>query len=127
MLNIHFFTFNPFQENTYLLINDKKECWIVDPGMYDAYEINQVIDYIEHNHLKPQAIINTHTHIDHIFGVQALMDKYNIPFVIHKRELPILNGAVMAASMFGFDFKQAPVPSFYIPENEPLSLGDDIV
>jgi len=127
MLNIHFFTFNAFQENTYLIINDKKECWIVDPGMYDASEINQLINYIEQNQLKPQAIINTHTHIDHIFGVQALMDKYNIPFGIHEKELPVLNSAAGAASLFGFDFKQAPKPSFYIKEREALLLGEEAI
>lgn len=125
MLNIQLFTFNPFQENTYLLINEKKHCWIVDPGMYYADEKQQLTDYISENHLVPQGIINTHAHIDHIFGVTALVDQYNIPFSIHEKELPILNAAPGSAMLFGFRLKQTPVATSYITEKEHLKLGDD--
>src|SRR5271170_7204744 len=107
MLNAVFFTFNPFEENTYLLFNHQKQCWIIDPGMSGDDEIKHLTDYISEKQLQPQAIINTHTHLDHIFGVQALVDKYNIPFGIHKKELPLLNAAPASAMLFGFDFKQA--------------------
>ncbi|MBA3828037.1 MAG: MBL fold metallo-hydrolase [Taibaiella sp.] len=127
MLFIQPFVFNPFQENTYLLTNEHKECWIIDPGMYNAQESSQFLDFITTNQLKPQAIINTHTHIDHIFGVQGLIDKYNIPFGIHQLDTPVLNNAAGAAMMFGFDLKKAPAPSFFIKENEPLLLGEDIL
>ena len=49
MLNIHFFTFNPFQENTYIISNEKKQCWIIDPGMYGERETKQLIAYIAEN------------------------------------------------------------------------------
>jgi hydroxyacylglutathione hydrolase len=125
MLSTYFFTFNPFQENTYLIINDKKECWVVDPGMYDASEITRLTGYIEQHQLQPQGIINTHTHIDHIFGVQFLTDTYNIPFGIHEKDLSVLNGAAETAALFGLDLKQNIKPSFYIKEGEPLMLGDE--
>ena len=57
MLNITFFTFNAFEENTYLIVNDKKQCWIIDPGMYDKQETAQLIAYINDKQLQPQAII----------------------------------------------------------------------
>lgn len=127
MLNLTFFTFNAFEENTYLIINEKKDCWIVDPGMNDARETAQMINYINEQQLKPQAIINTHAHIDHILGVQALIDKYNIPFGIHEKETPVLNGAVNSAIIFGLDLKAAPKPTFFIKDGEPMLLGDDTV
>lgn len=125
MLTIQSFTFNGFAENTYLLINEKKQCWIIDPGMYDATETAYLDQYIADNGLQPQAVINTHTHIDHIFGVQAMMDKYNIPFGIHEKDQPVLAGAVGAAMLFGFKLGAAPKPTFFIKEGEPLMLGDD--
>lgn len=127
MLNVVFFTFNAFEENTYVISNEKKQCWIVDPGTYHQEEKDQLINYIAEKQLVPQAIINTHAHIDHVFGVQTLMDKYNIPFGIHEKDLPTLSMAAASASMFGFDFKEAPKPTFFIKETEPLQLGDDTI
>ena len=127
MLYVQSFSFNPFQENTYLLINDKKQCWIVDPGMYDNSETNSFIQYLQKSGLQPQSIINTHTHLDHIFGVQSLKDAYQIPFGIHEADVPVLKNAKGSAAMFGLEMPSVPVPDFYIKENERLALGDDSV
>jgi len=127
MLQIETFTFNAFQENTYVIMNESKDCWIVDPGMYDNSETNSFFSFIEENQLKPKAVINTHTHLDHIFGVQACKDKYSIPFLIHQKDQPVLNGATGSAMLFGFEFKPIPVADNYINEAEPLQLGSEQV
>lgn len=127
MLQVAVFTFNPFQENTYVLINEDKECWIVDPGMYGADEEKILFDFIDKEGLKPQQIINTHAHIDHVFGIDALKQRYKIPFGMHELEQPVLAGAKGSAMLFGFQFGAAPVPDFFIKENEPLILGNDIL
>lgn len=127
MLHIERFTFNPFQENTYLIINEKKDCWIVDPGMYDDAEYQQLTHYISQHQLKPQAIINTHAHIDHIFGVQRLKKDYQLSFSIHDKDLPVLQNAVGSAMMFGLDFNQTPSVESYLKETTSYSLGDDEV
>lgn len=127
MLHLKGFTFNAFQENTYLIINDKKQCWIVDPGMYDSNETIALDEYIAAQGLQPVAIINTHCHLDHIFGVQALKDRYKIPFGIHQKDLPVLKGAPTSAMIFGFELMTAPEPDFFIAENEALKLGDEVV
>lgn len=126
MLNVTFFTFNAFEENTYIIANEQQHCWIVDPGMYHDDEKQALVKYMTDNGLQPQAVINTHTHIDHIFGVQYLMDKYSIPFGCHELERSVLQMAEASGAMFGFDFKKAPSPTFYIQEG-PLMLGKDEV
>ena len=125
MINIQCFTFNPFQENTYLLINENKQCFIIDPGMYEPEETAILISHIEKEGLQPLTIINTHAHIDHIFGLQAMKDRYNIPFGLHEKDLPVLENASVAAMMFGFEMQEPPKPDFFIKENEPIKLGDD--
>lgn len=124
MLRVASFTFNPFQENTHVIINDAKECWIIDPGMYGADEEKYFFSFIEKEQLVPKAIINTHTHIDHIFGVDAVKTKYGIPFGMHELDLPVLNNAPGSATLFGFDFRIAPQPDFFIKEGEALPLSD---
>lgn len=127
MLNVHFFTFNAFQENTYVISNHKNDCWIVDPGMYEEREIEEFISFLDQKQLTPRAIINTHAHLDHIFGVQALKNKYNIPFHIHALEQPVLDRGQETAAMFGFDFGNVPVAEGYTPHNKSLLLGEDEV
>lgn len=125
MLNNHVLTFGPFQENTYILSNPQKQCWIIDPGMYTSAETEQLISYITTHQLKPQAIINTHAHIDHILGVQALKNKYNIPFGIHIKDQPLLDYASASAAMFGLTFPTTPKPDFYLKEGQPYPIGDE--
>jgi glyoxylase-like metal-dependent hydrolase (beta-lactamase superfamily II) len=127
MLRLESFVFNPFQENTYLLINEKNECWIVDPGMYDATEKEQLLRFIQTNQLQPQAIINTHAHIDHIWGVQFLKEQFKIPFLLHEKDQPVLQAAVASAAMFGLDFSNIPTVDAPIKEGKMLQLGTDTV
>jgi glyoxylase-like metal-dependent hydrolase (beta-lactamase superfamily II) len=125
MLSVSYFTFNPFSENTYLITNEKNDCWIVDPGMYGAAEVKELTSFIAKNNLTPKSIINTHAHLDHIFGVNALKGEYDIQFGLHAQEKPVLEMGTATAAMFGFDFTDIPMVDFYISEREPLLLGDD--
>ena len=51
MLKIKSFTFNPYQENTYLIFDDSKEAIIIDPGNYEAYENESISKFIDENKL----------------------------------------------------------------------------
>jgi len=125
MLQVQGFTFNDFRENTYVLFNESRQCWIVDPGMYRADETEELAAFISGRELVPQAIINTHTHIDHILGVQALKDRYGIPFLVHQLDLPVLEAAAATALMFGIRLPAAPAADGFIREGAPLMLGAD--
>jgi glyoxylase-like metal-dependent hydrolase (beta-lactamase superfamily II) len=127
MLNVHFFTFNAFSENTYIISNHKHECWIVDPGMYEQREITEFISFIDKQGFLPMGIINTHAHLDHIFGVNAIKNKYSIPFGIHSLEQPVLWRGAETAAMFGMRLTELPVADHYIPHGQALQLGEDIV
>lgn len=125
MLSIHTFTFNPFQENTYIISNERQECWIVDPGMSNGAEQDELVQFIEQHQLIPQAVINTHAHIDHILGIDFVAGKYGIPFFLHEKEMPILNNAANTARMFGFQYEGVKTPAQFIPDGRPFALKDD--
>ncbi len=76
MITIKRFAFNSFQVNTFVLHDETKECIIIDAGMDDAMQENEITHYIESNHLKPVQLVNTHTHVDHILGCSFLASKY---------------------------------------------------
>ncbi|ART77251.1 MBL fold metallo-hydrolase [Sutcliffiella horikoshii] len=84
----------PLQTNAYLLINERKECLIFDPGS----EGEAFNSYLEENALKPLAILLTHAHFDHIGAVDAVRKHWNVPVYVHKKEKnwlgdPSLNGS----------------------------------
>lgn len=125
MLHIRHFTFNPFQENTYILYNDQKETWIIDPGNQTPVEDQKLMNYIEDKGLRPSRIINTHAHLDHIFGNQSLVEAYELPVYLPRGEHEIYQAAPQVAQMYGLPpFEIPSVTEFIDPEGE-MQLGDE--
>lgn len=124
MINLKTFIFNPFQENTYVLNDESKECIIIDPGMYTSEEQQELDNYIKLNQLVPKAIVNTHCHVDHVLGCRYLKNKYNIPFYIHKPELPVLEDAVRFGEFFGLELEKPPPPDFFLTEEQEYCFGN---
>jgi glyoxylase-like metal-dependent hydrolase (beta-lactamase superfamily II) len=89
-MNIAQFTFNAFAENTFVVYDAQGACIIVDPGMSSPEEDAILFDFIEEHHLKPQCIVNTHCHIDHILGNASCVERYNVELIAHRLELPTL-------------------------------------
>jgi len=124
--NITTFCFNPFQENTYIISNENKNCWIIDPGCYTLQEQKTLTSYIEKNALIPTKLLNTHCHLDHIYGNKFIADEYNLELGIHEKELYILEHASMSARMFGAKIPEKCEPGYYIKENEFLALDNTL-
>jgi glyoxylase-like metal-dependent hydrolase (beta-lactamase superfamily II) len=102
MIEVKSFTFNDYQENTYLVIKDGK-CIIIDPGNYYDDENIEIKKFIEENSLSPLFILITHVHIDHVLGIKYLADEYLIDTYIPKSEIDFHENMINYASMFGFD------------------------
>ncbi|MGJ1206334.1 MBL fold metallo-hydrolase [Sphingobacterium lactis] len=125
MLHIQTFTFNPYQENTYVIYNDEKECIIVDPGMHNYQEENYFSDYIEKNQLKPVLLINTHGHIDHVLGNKFVSEKYGLTPQFHEGELPLVIQVQNYAPQMGIRYEPSPIPETFLNEGDILKLGDE--
>ena len=125
MLQIQSFVFNPFSENTYVVFNDKKQAFIIDPGNFAEKETELLTKFIEQNELKIQNILLTHAHIDHVLGLQKMYDLYKVPVLMHEIEKEILDRNPMDANRFGFFFKPFDGEISYVKENEKISLGND--
>jgi len=125
MLFVESFTFNPFSENTYIVYNDRGGAVVIDPGMFSDFECRTLDNFIAQKQLNIQAIINTHTHIDHILGVQYIKDKYKCPFYIHSDDQIILDNAVDSARRFGFELSHVPQVDAYLTDE--YKIGDDVL
>jgi glyoxylase-like metal-dependent hydrolase (beta-lactamase superfamily II) len=127
MIEIKQFTFGPLQENTFLLINGKRECIIIDPGCYFQDERKELLQYIQTQGLNVIRLLNTHCHFDHIFGNKLVSDTYKVRPEIHEKEQVILDRSQEAASMFNIQFEPSPMPKGYLQEGDEIIFGDNIL
>lgn len=124
MITIKTFVCNAFQENTFLLYDETKECVIVDAGNSNANENSVIDEFIETNELKLVSIINTHCHIDHLMGNSYFVDKYGVDSIAHKNEMPLIDRSKDMAIAFGFDLEEPPVPNRFVEEGEIIKFGN---
>jgi glyoxylase-like metal-dependent hydrolase (beta-lactamase superfamily II) len=125
MLNVKIFTFNPLQENTYLLYNEHKECIIIDPGCYFQDEREKLVSFIQTAGLSPRMLMNTHCHLDHVFGNRFIHEEYGLELHIHQGEVPVLERAPASGLMWNVPFDNYDGPIHFLEESVPVHLGQD--
>ncbi len=123
MINVHYFAFGPFQENTYVLWDETKECIVLDPGNSTANENEKLSDFISQNNLNLKRLILTHAHIDHINGNKYVFDTYGLLPEVHKDDVYFIEKHLSSATMYGLSVEQSPMPKAFINEGDVISFG----
>ena len=124
MLSVKQFTFSPIQENTYVVYNDKG-CCIIDPGCYSEIERNQLKDYILSLGFPAKYLLNTHCHLDHVFGNKFIAETFGLVPHIHPKEEQLLAFAPMSGIQWGLPFANYEGELVFIDKNSVIELGDD--
>lgn len=125
MISIKKFTFNPFQENTYVVYNDKNNCIIIDPGCYEKQEFDLIDQFIQDKEFTIKDIIITHSHIDHVLGAHFFTNKYNLLPIHHEIDAETLKSIPSYAHVYGFNFTEFNSSKKYLSHNEIYYLDDD--
>jgi len=125
MLQIKSFVFSPIQENTYLLHNELKECIIIDPGCYFDEEKNALKDFIYKTGLKPKLLLNTHCHLDHVFGNKFINETYGLALHLHEKEKQVLSFAPTSGLMYNMPFDNYAGEFILLKEGDKILLGED--
>lgn len=124
MLHIQRFEFNPLQENTYILYNDQGACALIDPGCYFPEERDQLTKFLQSKGLIPKILLNTHCHLDHVFGLNWAQEQFNLPLHLHPDEDPVLEHAPASGIRWGLPFDPYEGPKVYLKEGDRIELGD---
>ena len=122
-MEIKKFTFNSFQENTYV-ISSNKQCMIIDPGCNNPEERRELSNYITKNNLHPIELINTHCHLDHIFGNKYIAQEYRLKPKMHIKDLPLLKKSSEIANLYNVKFDEPPYEVDFIKENDCINVGN---
>lgn len=118
------FTFNPLEENTYILYDNTGECVIIDPGCCDKTEENELASYIESNNLTPVKLLNTHCHIDHVLGNSFVKNKYKIPLYIHEEDDQTLRAVQLYAGLYGFHHYKEELSDAFFDMEKAVTFGN---
>jgi glyoxylase-like metal-dependent hydrolase (beta-lactamase superfamily II) len=123
MLFVKIFTFNPLAENTYIVYNDSNEAIIIDPGCYYNHEKQALNSFLENNRLKPIQLINTHCHLDHVFGNKWVYETYGLELFIHPKEEMVLGFAPQSGQMYGIPFENYEGKLHFLNEHDVIKLA----
>ena len=118
-----FFTFNPFQENTYIIYDETLECIIIDPGCSNPDEEQELLNFIAQQNLKPKLLVNTHCHIDHILGNALISSTFDLPLNAHQNEVPIISVGTRYAAAYRFTSKIKTSIDAYLHPDTVLNFG----
>lgn len=125
MLHIQSFTFSPVQENTYVLYNEKGTACIIDPGCYFSGEEQALKGFIEGNNLEPVLLLNTHCHLDHIFGNRFVHNTWGLTLHLHRLEKELLDLGPVQGQMWQLPFDNYDGALNYLDEDDAVLIGTE--
>jgi glyoxylase-like metal-dependent hydrolase (beta-lactamase superfamily II) len=110
----------PFAKNGFVVGCERtREAVLIDPGD----EVDQLMGAVRDLDVDVQAILLTHAHIDHVTGVRAAKDAYDVPVYLHRDDLFLYENTVEQGAMFGFRVQQPPPIDIYY-DLTPIHFGD---
>ncbi len=125
MLQVKSFEFSPIQENTYILYNEFNSCIIIDPGCYFDEEEETLANFIDKMKLTPKMLLNTHCHLDHVFGNKYVAEKYGLVLRIHEGEKKVLEFAPASGLMHNMPFDNYSGEFDFIEEGDTITMDND--
>ena len=103
-MEIKQFEFSHFMENCYVVWDEStRQASVIDPGAYQAYEVDELIQFVERNGLTLNHVLLTHAHIDHIAGLHQVCDHFHLPVTLHPDGLKLLGQAEVYGSVMRFE------------------------
>ena len=124
MLKVASFTFNPFQENTYVVHNGQQGI-LIDPGCWNTAEERELEAWFHENGIAPVRLVLTHAHIDHVMGCAWAHKALGLLPELHRADLSLLRAAPRQGQMYGVPCEPSPEPERFIEAGSRIALGDD--
>jgi len=126
-MKIKTFEFNPLGVNTYVLSDITKECVVIDAACFYPDEKELLLNYILDHDFVVKHLINTHLHLDHIFGVNTLSSQFGITLSCHQADEFLLEDIPAQLTLFGLPkvtTNYRPNIGKYLQEGDQITFGN---
>lgn len=110
----------PLKANCYVAWEDPKRALVIDPGD----EGPRIVEALREKGVRPQLILNTHGHFDHIGAVEELKRAFQAPYKIHRADVEIMAMVPARTRLFGILTPEQPAPTGFVEPDEEFRLGD---
>jgi hydroxyacylglutathione hydrolase len=120
-LNVQTITVGAFQENCYLVVDDRtNHAVIVDPGS----EGDRLVEEIDRSGVQLHAIWITHAHVDHVGAVASVKRRWDVPIYLHPLDRRLYEAASRQAEVYGVPFEEPPPPDKEFADGQQLTVGN---
>ena len=87
----------------------------------------ELVKFIDDHKLKPLFLLNTHCHLDHIFGNRFIQKKYDLKLHLHPLEKQVLDFGPTSGQMWQLPFDNYDGELIYINEGDTIKLGEEVL
>ena len=120
-MRIETLTVGPFQENTYLVVDERaRRAVLIDPGD----EAARILRAVRASGAELEAIWLTHAHVDHVGAIAAIKRALDVPVFMHPLDEPLYSAAAEHGAVFGLDIETPPPAERSLAEGDVLRVGD---
>jgi hydroxyacylglutathione hydrolase len=111
------------QTNCYI-VKSGSQAIVVDPGD----EPERILRFIKDIDATPIRIVATHTHFDHVLGVNGVRKVTKAPFLIHRDDLSMLESMQSRVrQVMGFEVPPPPKVDDYLKDGDSLKVGNETI
>jgi hydroxyacylglutathione hydrolase len=122
-MEIYKLVFSPIDVNTYILADESKDCAIIDCGCYGKEESEELAAFILKKNLNPVLLLNTHCHLDHVFGNRFMLDRYNLKTFSCELDEENRKDSAEHATLFGLNMETPPEPEGFLTDGQMVTFG----
>jgi len=122
-MKIYKAVFSPIEVNTYIVTGDDAGCIVIDCGCYGESEERKLVDLLAERGLRPELLLNTHCHLDHVFGNSFMLKHYGLSPWFHDGDNYNNTNARKHALMFGLKMEDPPAAAGYLSGGEMMTAA----
>ena len=120
MIKLAYETVGPFQENSYLVVDDRtRRAVLIDPGD----EPDRLLAMVARSGATLEAIWLTHAHLDHVGGINGVRRVLDVPVYVHPLDRPLYDNVAEQGTKYGVQVEQPAPPDEDLAEGDELTVG----